>query len=79
MIPQTCNDCGDSVAWGSGKFVNRIPADDGWMCADCQAIECDNCGEPTTEWDHPVYPDHEIWCQDCIDKVRAAWTGGANG
>lgn len=79
MTPQTCVDCGDSVAWGSGKFVNRVPATDGWICADCQAIECDHCGEPTTEWDHPVYPDHEIWCQDCIDKVRAAWTGGSNG
>ena len=39
----TCQDCGDSVAWGSGKFVNRIPADD-WLCAECASLECDRCG-----------------------------------
>ena len=40
---ETCQDCGDSVAWGSGKFVNRIPADE-WLCAECASLECDRCG-----------------------------------
>ena len=30
-----CQSCGISTAPGSGRFVNRIPADDGWGCALC--------------------------------------------
>lgn len=40
-----CRDCGHSTALGSGRFVNRLPADDGYLCAECAAIECDACGE----------------------------------
>lgn len=47
-IGEHCIDCGDSVAQGSGKYVNRIPADDGeksgFLCADCQCEPCDRCG-----------------------------------
>lgn len=42
-----CIDCKEDTSFGSGKFVNRIPADDGevsgFMCADCQMVECDSC------------------------------------
>jgi len=44
-----CVECGEDTRFGSGRFVNRIPADaewttnagitvyvDGWMCAECQ-------------------------------------------
>lgn len=24
-LVQICNECGRSVAWGSGRFVNRVP------------------------------------------------------
>ena len=50
-MAETCYECGDSVAWGSGWYVNRVPADppqgedlpsshvadpDGeWLCAKC--------------------------------------------
>jgi hypothetical protein len=47
-VAETCYECGNSVAWGSGWFVNRVPADvprgeedsvadpDGeWLCAMC--------------------------------------------
>ena len=71
-MTDTCNECGDSTAWGRGKFVNRIPADDGWMCADCQAIECDVCDTPTIDWDHPQHDDTQIWCVDCLDKEDEA-------
>ena len=30
-----CQSCGISTAPGSGRFVNRIPANDGWGCALC--------------------------------------------
>ena len=39
--------------WGSDKYVNRIPADDGeksgFLCADCKCEPCDRCGTPTFE------------------------------
>jgi len=70
-MTDTCDDCGDSTAWGSGKFVNRIPATKGWLCADCQAIECDECDTPTIEWDHPKHDEHQIWCVDCLEKHKA--------
>lgn len=39
-IDDLCVSCFDSTVPGSGKFVNRIPADTGtligWLCADCQ-------------------------------------------
>ncbi len=31
-----CILCGEDTSFGSGKFVNRIPADDNYMCAECQ-------------------------------------------
>ena len=47
-MAETCYECGHSVAWGGGRFVNRVPADvprgeednvadpDGeWLCAEC--------------------------------------------
>ena len=67
-MTDTCDDCGESTAWGSGKFVNRVPADVGWLCADCQALECDECGEPTIEWDRPQHDDTQIWCVYCLEK-----------
>ena len=36
---EICIYCDHSVAWGSGRYVNRIPADDGervgFMCTEC--------------------------------------------
>jgi hypothetical protein len=48
---EICNECGCSVAWGSGHFVNRVPdlndadtrremgrpfPNGGYVCADCE-------------------------------------------
>ena len=30
-MSEECKDCGDSVAWGSGKYVNRLPAESGFF------------------------------------------------
>lgn len=40
-----CRICGCDTAFGSGNFVNRIPDDDGWLCAMCAGYDCDECGE----------------------------------
>ena len=43
-----CVHCGRPTAFnsGSGLFVNRLPTDDGWACAECAGFECDECDEP---------------------------------
>lgn len=59
-VGEHCIDCGESVAWGSGNYVNRTPADDGektgWRCAECMGIECQRCGE-IIGMDEDVTPD----------------------
>lgn len=52
-ITDACVYCGRSTAFGSGMFVNRIPIDDGWGCAECSGFECDECNES-------IYIDTEI-------------------
>ena len=58
-IGDYCVDCLQSTAFGTGRFVNRIPADRdvyneegkvigqrfGWLCAECNFTECDRCDE----------------------------------
>ena len=56
-IGDYCVECLQSTAFGTGRFVNRIPADrdvedekgnylgrrDGWLCPECNFTECDRC------------------------------------
>ena len=55
--PWACVYCEQPTEFGSGKFVNRMPADhyhalpdgttyeyrDGYACAECMVIDCDRC------------------------------------
>ena len=57
-IGNHCVECLKDTSFGTGLFVNRIPADrdvededgnwlgqrDGWLCAVCNRFECDRCG-----------------------------------
>lgn len=42
-----------SPSAGLGLFVNRIPSDDGWACAECAGYECYECNKQ-------IYLDCEI-------------------
>ena len=52
-IGELCIACHEPTGWGSGRFVNRIPADNGtetgYLCPDCQhdpdddECRCDFC------------------------------------
>ena len=44
-IVDPCVHCGESTAFGSGRFVNRVGADDGWSCSECLCFQCDRCRE----------------------------------
>jgi len=49
-IKNHCVFCYKDTSWGSGLFVNRIPAStekyEGYMCVECQCYECDRCDKP---------------------------------
>lgn len=69
-VVDPCIECGNSTAFGSGRFVNRIPADngevDGWMCAECQAVGCDECQQISL--DYEITDDGRILCPDCAPR-----------
>lgn len=83
MTDQNCIDCGHSTKFGTGLFVNRIPADDGFICPNCAAFDCDRCGQKIPI-DEDLTP-HEIYgedrqqyfedgsyrvCENCITKTE---------
>ena len=59
-----CFHCGESTAFGSGNFVNRIPVDDGWGCGKCSGFICTGCGEL-------IYIDCEIVDKDDTGDFHA--------
>ena len=50
MSDDPCVFCGEATAWGSGRYVNRVPADngvdEGFACAECMEMDCDRCDKP---------------------------------
>lgn len=62
-VTDPCVHCTRSTAFGAGDglFVNRIPSDEGWACAECAGFECDECGEQ-------IYLDCEVRVEYEDDK-----------
>ena len=63
-IGDKCIFCFKDTSFGSGRFVNRIPASDdeydGWACPECMAYECDRCNKPNEkELDPWISPNKE--------------------
>ena len=71
-----CIECLRSTHFGSGLFVNRIPADDGqligWLCPECQSIGCDACGEETIDYTLSAARGSFV-CDECAEKERALY------
>ena len=79
-----CIECERDTSFGSGYFVNRLPADRmvedddgnetgqriGFLCTDCSQIPCDRCGEG-------IYIDEDVTCQDLYGYDRAEFDDGA--
>jgi hypothetical protein len=67
-----CVHCGKSTSFGSGLYVNRIPAEtedaDGYMCASCQSIECVVCKQPTL--DYSFNDEGDALCDECSEKAH---------
>lgn len=67
-IIDPCFHCGQSTAWGSGNFVNRIGYDSGWSCAQCAGYECLVCDQTiyldTDVSDEEEWGHYHTWCLD---------------
>jgi len=71
-IGNKCVECKQDTSFGSGRFVNRIPAErmdgveslriEGYLCPECQLEKCDKCGELS---DCSGYNTMMI-CEDCV-------------
>jgi hypothetical protein len=58
-----CVECNEPTNFGSGRFVNRMVADGGYLCPDCMWPEkCFFCESEVPE-------DGEIWCRNCGSKA----------
>ena len=66
-IGDKCVECLKSTSFGTGLFVNRIPADNdeyiGWLCPECNFWECDRC-------DEKIYCDEDITAYDVFDENK---------
>ena len=73
-IGDKCVECLRSTSFGSGLFVNRIPADNdnyiGWLCPECNFWECDRCNEK-------IYCDEDCTPYDVYDSLEP--TGFSDG
>ena len=73
-IGDKCIECLRSTSFGTGLFVNRIPADNekyiGWLCPECNFWECDRC-------DEKIYCDEDVTCQDLYGYDKASFDDGA--
>tara|TARA_R100001594_G_C4020497_1_gene259005 strand:- start:80 stop:352 length:273 start_codon:yes stop_codon:yes gene_type:complete len=69
-IGNLCIDCKKDTSFGSGLFVNRVPADngkeEGYLCSECQMIECDVCDQLTNDWEYNE--DGILHCLDCWEE-----------
>ena len=66
-IGDKCVECLRPTSFGTGLFVNRIPADNdeyiGWLCPECNWYECDRC-------DEKIYCDEDITAYDVFDENK---------
>ena len=68
-IGDKCVECLRPTSFGTGLFVNRIPADNdeyiGWLCPECNWHECDRC-------DEKIYCDEDCTPYDVYDSVQVS-------
>jgi len=71
-VTDNCIYCNEPTAFGSGNFVNRIPADthdddgtyrSGFMCSNCQCEPCHHCKELID--DFIIADDANFYCIKC--------------
>ena len=65
-IGNECTQCRKDTSFGSGRFVDRIPAGndefEGYLCTECRLMTCEMCNEEVI--DYGGY-NGMIVCDDC--------------
>ena len=68
-IGDKCIECMRSTVFGTGLFVNRLPADNdkyiGYLCPECNWHDCDRCNEK-------IYCDEDCTPYDVYDSLEPA-------
>ena len=82
-IGDECVDCRQDTSFGSGRFVNRIPAFvdrevdgkwlelDGYLCAECREMECEEKDCDYMVLDDYTIIDGTVLCNTCVEKIPA--------
>ena len=82
-IGDECVDCRQDTSFGSGRFVNRIPASvdrevdgkwvelDGYQCAECREMECEEKDCDYKVLDDYTIIDGTVLCNTCVEKIPA--------
>ncbi len=82
-IGDECVDCRQDTSFGSGRFVNRIPAFvdrevdgkwlelDGYLCAECREMECEGKDCDYMVLDDYTIIDGTVLCNTCVEKIPA--------
>ena len=68
-VGDKCVECKNDTSFGSGRFVNRLPAGndefEGYLCTECRLMTCEMCGEEAI--DYGGY-NGMIVCDDCYPE-----------
>ena len=82
-IGDKCVDCRQDTSFGTGRFVNRIPAFvdrevdgkwlelDGYLCAECREMECEEKDCDYMVLDDYTIIDGAILCDTCVAEIPA--------
>ena len=80
-IGDKCVDCRQDTSFGTGRFVNRIPASvdrevdgewiglEGYQCAECREMECEGKDCDYKVLDDYIIVDGSILCNGCVAKI----------
>ena len=80
-IGDECVDCRQDTSFGTGRFVNRIPASvdrevdgewiglEGYQCAECREMECEGKDCDYKVLDDYIIVDGSILCNGCVAKI----------
>ena len=60
-------------SWADGKVIlnGDVILDvtiDGYLCPECQAVECDECGFSTLDYEIQDTDPPQLLCADCLNK-----------
>lgn len=67
-VKDYCAYCGADTAFGTGRYVNRLPVDEGYACASCAGFDCDHC-DRKIPLDEDIATDVGHYHEDCYDSA----------